>query len=66
MTKIILAQELLEEGVSKSHIAKHLGVSRRTIIRTTRHKLLKNQPGPHRRTVGHCCPAHPPQITPNF
>ncbi len=33
MTKIILAYELLEEGISKSHIAKHLGVSRRTIIR---------------------------------
>ncbi|MBT4132461.1 MAG: IS481 family transposase [Candidatus Marinimicrobia bacterium] len=33
MTKIILAHELLGEGVPKSHIAKHLGVSRRTIIR---------------------------------
>ena len=33
MTKIILAYELLVEGVSKSRIAKHLGVSRRTIIR---------------------------------
>lgn len=33
MTKIILAHELLEAGVSKSHIAQHLGVSRRTIIR---------------------------------
>lgn len=33
MTKIILANELLEAGISKSHIAKHLGVSRRTIIR---------------------------------
>ncbi|MCD4752591.1 MAG: helix-turn-helix domain-containing protein, partial [Anaerolineaceae bacterium] len=33
MTKIIIAYELLEEGISKSHIAKHLGVSRRTIIR---------------------------------
>lgn len=33
MTKIILAYELLEEGVAKSHIAKHLSVSRRTIIR---------------------------------
>jgi transposase InsO family protein len=33
MTKIILAHELLEEGISKSHIAKHLGVSRRTILR---------------------------------
>lgn len=33
MTKIVLAHELLEAGVSKSHIAEHLGVSRRTIIR---------------------------------
>ncbi len=33
MTKIILAHELLEEGIPKTHIAKHLGVSRRTIIR---------------------------------
>lgn len=33
MTKIILAHELLEAGVSKSHIARHLGVSRRTVIR---------------------------------
>lgn len=33
MTKIILANELLEAGVSRSHIAKRLGVSRRTIIR---------------------------------
>jgi len=33
MTKIILAHELLKEGVSKSQIAKHLGLSRRTIIR---------------------------------
>ena len=33
MTKIILAHELLEEGISKNRIAKHLGVSRRTIIR---------------------------------
>ena len=33
MTKIFIAYELLEEGISKSHIAKHLGVSRRTIIR---------------------------------
>jgi len=44
MTKIILAHELLEEGVSKSHIAKHLGVSRRTIIRwsqaITKHNSL--------------------------
>ena len=28
--------------------------------------LLKNQPRPHRWTVGHCCPTHPPQIMPNF
>jgi len=33
MTKITIAWELLEQGLSKSHIAKHLGVSRRTIIR---------------------------------
>ena len=33
MTKITLAWELLEQGISKSHIANHLGVSRRTIIR---------------------------------
>jgi len=33
MTKITIAWELLEQGISKSHIAKHLGVSRRTIIR---------------------------------
>jgi transposase InsO family protein len=33
MTKIILAQELLEEDISKGKIAKRLGVSRRTIIR---------------------------------
>lgn len=33
MTKIILAYELLEAGVSKGHVAQHLGVSRRTIIR---------------------------------
>jgi len=33
MTKIILAQELIEAGVSKSHAAKRLGVSRRTVIR---------------------------------
>jgi DNA-binding transcriptional regulator LsrR (DeoR family) len=32
-TKIILAYEPLEAGVSKSHIAKQLGVSRRTVIR---------------------------------
>jgi len=33
MTKIILAHELLEAGVSKSHVAQHIGVSRRTVIR---------------------------------
>ncbi len=33
MTKIILAHDLLEEGINKSHIANHLDVSRRTIIR---------------------------------
>ena len=33
MTKITIAWELLEQGISKNHIAKHLGVSRRTIIR---------------------------------
>jgi transposase len=33
MTKIILAYELLEAGVSKRQTAKHLGLSRRTIIR---------------------------------
>jgi transposase-like protein len=33
MTKIILVHELLEGGVSKSHIARHLSVSSRTIIR---------------------------------
>ena len=33
MTKIILTYELLEKDVSKSHVAKYLGVSRRTIIR---------------------------------
>ncbi len=33
MTKIILAHELLKEGINKSHIVKHLDVSRRTIIR---------------------------------
>jgi len=31
MTKIILAHESLEANVSKSHVAKHLGVSRRTV-----------------------------------
>ncbi|MGH2581492.1 MAG: integrase core domain-containing protein [Anaerolineales bacterium] len=33
MTKIILAWELLEQGLPKAHVAKHLGVSRRTVIR---------------------------------
>jgi len=33
MTKITTAWELLEQGIPKSHIAKHLIVSRRTIIR---------------------------------
>jgi len=33
MTKIILAYELLEENVPKGQIAKHLGISRRTVIR---------------------------------
>lgn len=33
MLKITLAWELLEQGVPKSHIAKHLGVHRRTVIR---------------------------------
>ena len=33
MTKITIAWELLEQGIPKSHIAKHLSVSRRTIIR---------------------------------
>lgn len=33
MTKIIVAYELLEQQIPKSHIAKHLGVSRRTVIR---------------------------------
>jgi len=32
-TKISLTQELLEEGVPKSHIARHLEISRRTVIR---------------------------------
>jgi len=45
MTKIILAHELLEEGINKSHIAKHLDVSRRTIIRMSqildRHSSLE-------------------------
>lgn len=33
MTKIIVAWELLEQGIPKSHIAKHVDVSRRTVIR---------------------------------
>lgn len=33
MTKIALAWEMLEQGVPKVHIAKHLEISRRTIIR---------------------------------
>ena len=33
MTKITLAWELLEQGVSKTHIGQHLGISRRTVIR---------------------------------
>lgn len=33
MTKIILAHELLEEGMSESHVAQRLGISRRTVIR---------------------------------
>lgn len=33
MTKIIVAYELLEQGISKSQIAKHLDISRRTVIR---------------------------------
>lgn len=33
MTKIILASELLEAGLSKRRIAKRLGISRRTVIR---------------------------------
>ena len=32
-TKITLAWELLEQGLPKGHIAKHLGLSRRTVIR---------------------------------
>ena len=32
MTKTITACELLEQGIPKSHVAKHLGTSRRTII----------------------------------
>jgi transposase len=33
MTKIILAHELLEQGISKTRIAERLQVSRRTVIR---------------------------------
>jgi transposase len=33
MTKIILAYELLEQGISKAYIAERLNVSRRTVIR---------------------------------
>jgi transposase InsO family protein len=33
MTKIILAYELLEQGISKANIAERLNVSRRTVIR---------------------------------
>jgi len=33
MTKIILAYELLEQGISKASIAERLNVSRRTVIR---------------------------------
>ena len=33
MTKIILAHELLEQGISQARVAQRLGVSRRTIIR---------------------------------
>ena len=35
MTKIILAHELLEQGVSQVQVAKRLGISRRTVIRWT-------------------------------
>ena len=35
MTKIIIAQELLEQGMSKTDIAQRLNVSRRTVIRWT-------------------------------
>jgi len=33
MTRIILAFELLEQGISKTSIAERLNVSRRTVIR---------------------------------
>lgn len=46
MTKIILAYELLEQQIPKTHIAEHLGVSRRTVIRWAqeikRHGSLDN------------------------
>jgi transposase len=46
MNKIILAYELLEQQVPKTHIAEHLGVSRRTVIRWSqeirRHGSLDN------------------------
>lgn len=35
MTKIILAHELLEQGMSQTGVAKRLGISRRTVIRWT-------------------------------
>lgn len=33
VTKMVMAYELLTQEVPKSHIAKHLGISRRTVIR---------------------------------
>ncbi len=46
MTKIILTYELLEQKGSKTHIANHIGVSRRTVIRWAqgieRHGSLDN------------------------
>lgn len=33
MTKIILAQEMLEQGMTQSSVAERLGISRRTVIR---------------------------------
>ena len=46
MTKIIIVWELLEQGIPKSHIAKHVGVSRRTVIRWSqeigKHGSLEN------------------------
>ena len=50
MTKIILAYELLKEDVSKSHIAKHLGVSRRTIIRWS--QAIEEHTDPVRSVLG--------------